>query len=85
MRCPTRFSEYARTKYEGDLIAWRLLVDRGLPLVVLYPATVWGPGDARASGRYVRDIVGRRFPCRALEERVLTLRRRVLIPKRQAP
>jgi dihydroflavonol-4-reductase len=70
---PARFSAYARTKYEGDLIAWRLHAERGLPLVVLYPATVWGAGDKKASGQYVRDIVERRFPCRGLENRVLTL------------
>lgn len=42
---PVRFSEYARTKYEGDLIAWELYEQRGLPLVVIYPGSVLGPGD----------------------------------------
>jgi nucleoside-diphosphate-sugar epimerase len=34
---PVRFSEYAQTKYEGDLIAWELCKTKGLPLVMVYP------------------------------------------------
>jgi dihydroflavonol-4-reductase len=59
---PVRFSEYARTKYEGDLVAWRLRETRGLPLVVIYPGSVLGPGDTKASGRYVHNLVERRLP-----------------------
>jgi len=59
---PQRFSEYARTKYEGDHIAWALHQEQGLPVTVLYPAGVLGPGDPQASGRYIRDILERRLP-----------------------
>ena len=34
---PARFSEYFRTKYKGDLIAWELYEKKGLPLVMVYP------------------------------------------------
>ena len=65
-------SEYARTKYEGDRIAWRLRDREGLPLVVLYPAGVLGPGDPQASGRYIEDLLRGRLPARLLEDAVTT-------------
>jgi dihydroflavonol-4-reductase len=65
---PVRFSEYARTKYEGDLLAWRLCDARKLPLVVVYPGAVLGPGDPKATGRYVRDFVERRMPATVLQD-----------------
>ena len=40
-----RASQYAESKYEGDRIAWRLHQERGLPLVMIYPAAVVGPDD----------------------------------------
>ncbi len=55
-------SEYARSKREGDEIAWRLHRERGLPLVVVYPSAVLGPGDPKPTGRYLRDLVLRRLP-----------------------
>jgi dihydroflavonol-4-reductase len=64
---PVRFSEYARTKYEGDLVAWRLRETRGLPLVVVYPGSVLGPGDSKASGQYIRNLVERRLPATMLD------------------
>ena len=70
---PQRFSEYARTKYLGDLIAWDLYEKKGLPLVVLFPGGVMGPGDDKASGRYVKDLIDRRLPATVLPESVLTL------------
>lgn len=65
-------SEYARTKYEGDRLAWALRDKEGLPLVVLYPAGVLGPGDPQASGRYIEDLLHRRLPARLLEDAVTT-------------
>jgi nucleoside-diphosphate-sugar epimerase len=47
---PVRFSEYARTKYAGDLIAWELYEKKGLPLVMIYPGAVLGPGDPKSTG-----------------------------------
>ncbi len=69
---PERFSEYARTKRTGDLVAWELHEKRGLPLVTLMPGAVVGPGDTRATGDYVRALVARRMPARVCEDRVMT-------------
>lgn len=54
-------SEYARTKREGDRLA-RQMAARGLPLTVLYPAAVLGPGDPKTTGRYIADLLDRRLP-----------------------
>ncbi len=67
-----RFSEYARTKYEGDLVAWDLHRTRNLPLVMIYPAAVLGPGDPKAPGRYIDDFIHRRLPARVLENSIMT-------------
>jgi dihydroflavonol-4-reductase len=56
------FSEYGRTKAEGDRIAWDLYHTRGLPMVALYPGIVLGAGDDKASGQYIQDIIARRVP-----------------------
>jgi nucleoside-diphosphate-sugar epimerase len=69
---PVRFSEYAQTKYAGELIAWELCEKRGLPLVMIYPGAVLGPGDPKASGQYIQDLLHRRLPARVLESGVLT-------------
>ncbi len=69
---PVHPSEYARTKYEGDKLAWRLREERGLPLVTVMPGAVLGPGDPKATGRYLRDLVRRRLPARVMEDSVLT-------------
>ncbi len=69
---PSRFSEYARTKYEGDLIAWDLSKKRGLPLVVVYPAAILGTGDNKATGQYMANLVNRRLPIRMLDDSVMT-------------
>jgi dihydroflavonol-4-reductase len=69
---PVRFSEYARTKHAGDLVAWRLREDKGLPLVVIYPGAVLGAGDPKATGQYVRNIVERKLPARVFENNRLT-------------
>jgi dihydroflavonol-4-reductase len=69
---PLRFSEYARTKYAGDLIAWEFHQKKGLPLVMVYPAAVLGPGDPKPSGQYLRDLIHRRLPARVFEDSILT-------------
>lgn len=70
---PVRFSEYARTKHEGDRIVWEHFERRGLPVVVLYPGPVLGAGDPNATGLYIRDLIEGRAPARALEGSVFTL------------
>lgn len=52
-----RFSEYARTKYKGDLIAWDLYKKKKLPLVMIYPAAVLGPGDTKDSGEHIKNMI----------------------------
>lgn len=59
---PVLFSEYARTKAAGNRVAWDFYRHQGLPLVVLYPGIVLGPGDDKASGQYIQDILFRRVP-----------------------
>ncbi|MSR84013.1 MAG: NAD-dependent epimerase/dehydratase family protein [Candidatus Latescibacteria bacterium] len=68
---PERFSEYARSKYAGDQLAWALR-DQGLPLVVLYPCGVLGAGDPKGSGQYLADLVQGRMPATVLPDAVLT-------------
>jgi dihydroflavonol-4-reductase len=69
---PARFGEYAETKYQGDLVAWELCEKRGLPLVVIYPAAVLGPGDPKASGQLIRNLIRRRLPATAFHDSVVT-------------
>ena len=59
---PVQYSEYFRTKYEGDKIAWDLFEKRNLPLVVIYPVCVLGAGDTKASRRYISDLINRELP-----------------------
>jgi dihydroflavonol-4-reductase len=61
-----RASQYARSKYEGDRIAWRLHKEQGLPLVMVYPAAVVGPNDPKAAGRYVKNFARHRMPAQVL-------------------
>jgi len=65
---PQRFSEYARTKYAGDLVAWELHASRGLPLVVVYPGAILGPDDPKATGEYIRNLVRRRLPATVFDD-----------------
>jgi len=69
---PVRFSEYFRTKYQGDLILWELYKKKGLPLVMIYPAAVIGPGDPKPSGQYIRDLIDHQLPARVFQDSVLT-------------
>jgi len=69
---PVRFSEYAQSKYDGDLIAWELCERKGLPLIMVYPGAVLGPRDDKASGRYIQNQISRRVPARVFTETVYT-------------
>jgi dihydroflavonol-4-reductase len=69
---PVRFSEYGRTKYEGEMIAWDLFEGRGLPLVVIYPAVVVGPGDTKATEQYAQLIKNRKLPALACVDSIFT-------------
>jgi dihydroflavonol-4-reductase len=68
-----RFTEYARSKHEGDEVVWERHRQKGLPVVVLYPGAVLGAGDPKANGQYVRDLIERRVPARIFEDSAFTL------------
>jgi dihydroflavonol-4-reductase len=69
---PERFTEYARSKYEGDEAVWELYRKRGLPVVILYPGIVLGAGDPKASGRYIEDLIEGRIPGKVFEDSAFT-------------
>jgi dihydroflavonol-4-reductase len=69
---PVRFSEYSKTKYEGDQIVWKLHKEKGLPVVFVYPGAVLGPGDPKATGQYIANLINRRLPARVFEDAVMT-------------
>lgn len=67
---PVRYSEYARTKYQGDLIAWKLFKEKSLPLVVVYPCMVIGSGNPKWGGQLVRNLVEKRVKARACDNHI---------------
>jgi nucleoside-diphosphate-sugar epimerase len=54
-------SIYHRTKTEAHHLAVAAQRE-GLPLVIVCPALVYGPGDRGPSGRYVQDVLRHRVP-----------------------
>ncbi len=54
-------SDHARSKYLGDCAVWRLHVEEGLPLTIVYLAAVIGAGDPRPTME-VRDFAEGRIP-----------------------
>jgi nucleoside-diphosphate-sugar epimerase len=69
---PIQSCEYSDSKYQSDQLVWDLYKSRGLPVTVLYPANILGPGDDKATGQYIQNIMYRRFPVRILEDHFLT-------------
>lgn len=69
---PDRYSEYFRTKYEGERIAWDLFEKKGLPLVVIYPVCVLGAGDTKASGRYIKDLINQKLPASVFKDGIFS-------------
>lgn len=69
---PERFTAYAESKYEGDLVVWKLYRERGLPVVVLYPGGVMGAGNPKSNGQYIQDLVKGRMPGMVFEDSALT-------------
>lgn len=62
---PKRFSRYALSRYEGDLVAWGLHYKKGLPLVVCYPGVVLGPQSNDHLCGIIRRLIQRRMPAKA--------------------
>lgn len=69
---PVRFCEYFQTKYDGDLIVWDLFKTKGLPVIVVYPSAVLGPGDPKATGQYIMNLIRRRLPATVFNDSILT-------------
>lgn len=54
-------SVYHRTKTQAHEAA-KQAQQRGLPLIVVCPANVYGPGDKGPNGRFIRDLIRGRVP-----------------------
>lgn len=48
---------YDRTKWEAHHLVADLMIDEGLPLVIVMPGLVYGPGDTSAMGAALRDYL----------------------------
>ena len=67
-----QFSEYFRTKYIADEVVWEMYRNQNLPLVMVYPVGVMGPGDPKATGQYILRLLKRAMPARVLENAMFT-------------
>jgi dihydroflavonol-4-reductase len=65
-----RASRYAQTKLDGEMIAWRMHEEEGLPLVVIYPGAVIGADDPKAAGRYLQKIAFGKMPAQVVVDSV---------------
>ena len=65
-------SEYARTKYKGDKVAWELYRNKDLPLVMIYPCGVLGADDPKSTGNHIRLLINKKMPIRGLESSAIT-------------
>ena len=54
-------SEYDRTKAEAHKIALSFIKD-GLPLVIVMPGLIYGPGDTGMSGDSIRQYIKKKLP-----------------------
>lgn len=62
-------SHYERTKFEAHQVA-DAMIAKGLPVKVVMPGVVYGPGDQSSIMQYLRDFVRRTLPARVGEETV---------------
>ncbi len=69
---PVQYSEYFRSKYEGELNAWGVYNTKKLPLVVIYPVCVVGAGDTKASGRYLNDFINKKLPAAVFKNEIFS-------------
>jgi dihydroflavonol-4-reductase len=61
-------SDYNRSKHEGEMEAMKMCKEHGLPLVVVNPAGVLGPGDLKSSGQIIIEFLNRKLPGRVCED-----------------
>lgn len=64
-------SHYERTKFEAHQLVDELRKE-GLPVRVVMPGTVYGPGDQSSIMQYLRDFVKRKLPARFGEDTVMS-------------
>lgn len=62
---------YEYTKWSAHQLA-RKLREGGLPLRIVMPGVVYGPGDTSSIGRYIKDWLSRTLPARLGEGSVYT-------------
>lgn len=55
-------SEYDRTKWVAHYEVAEPMIAQGLPLIIVQPGAVYGPGDASPQGRLFRQYLGHRLP-----------------------
>ncbi len=65
------FSHYARSKQKAEVVCQDFQA-QGLPMVMLYPGIVLGAGDDKASGQYIKDILGKRVPSTIFHQSIET-------------
>ncbi|MEK9139010.1 MAG: NAD-dependent epimerase/dehydratase family protein, partial [Bacteroidota bacterium] len=51
---------------------WELYKKKRLPVVVVYPSAVVGPGDPKATGQYIMNLIRRRLPATVFNDAVMT-------------
>jgi nucleoside-diphosphate-sugar epimerase len=78
---PVRFSEYAQTKYESDLIAWKLYREKKLPLVMIFPAAVLGSGDISMAGQSIDRLIHKKMPARLFTKKLSLMSMLTMLPK----
>jgi len=61
-------SDYNRSKHYGEMEAMKMCKEQGLPLVVVNPADVLGPGDLKSSGQIIIEFLNRKLSGRVCEE-----------------
>ncbi len=54
-------STYERAKLEAEQVA-KSYLDKGLPIIIIQPAGVIGPGDMKPTGQAVINVLNGRFP-----------------------
>lgn len=54
-------SKYEQAKFEAEQVATSYL-DKRLPIIMVNPAGVYGPGDFKPTGRFVVDFLNGRMP-----------------------
>lgn len=66
-------SRYARSKYLGEREVMKLHTQRGLPVVILNPGVVIGPGDYKTFGRMIIDYINKHLKAIPFPQTVVPL------------